>query len=683
MKSKTSCFNKTIFLKNFTRFWPIWALYLVILFFRMPVSLFLRTRVSVQTDTQSVAAEKLSSMLSCVESNLTPILVFCFAIISAIAVFSYLYNSRSCNMIHALPVKRTELFITNYISGFLFLIIPQIITFLLSLCVCILNNVTSVEYLFFWLIYTIGMSFLFYSGAVFCCMLTGQYLAGFIFYVLGNTAYVLFKYLIASIISTLCFGLTGVASNQNLSATKDGFFSPLIYLMQKVKITWGYDSDYYNITQIHIAGGDIIACYTVPAVILIIGAVMLYRKRQLEYAGDVLSLKWMKPVFRWLVAFCVGTGFAMIFAQLFFVDTRYCGVVLAVCTVLFSCVCFFIAEMLLCKKFRVFQKKRWMEWIVCACASLALLGAINADLFRLERRIPDTEDIRAAVISNDYDIVCSSDEDLEKIRDIHRSIVEHRKEYENYFYDYVMTGNASNVVYEETAIDDTVVDSQKAEDAALGPVSYVSISYVLKNGKTMKRGYYIPLSQELLNTAGSTAEKIKSMQQDPETYLKYQICENYKDIHFQSGGFNILRNDAEEYIDLTAEQTQTLFEAFVKDLMEGNVPYGIQKDDHSFNRIYVNYISFDGRINGSQKLIYDVLPDQLKDSYSANSMTSFSVMSPGNGKETTSINTSFYLYDSCKHTIQALTDLGIIQSQDDLTYQIDYENTDETEYTVP
>ena len=33
-KSETSCFNKTIFKKNITRFWPIWALYLAILFFQ-------------------------------------------------------------------------------------------------------------------------------------------------------------------------------------------------------------------------------------------------------------------------------------------------------------------------------------------------------------------------------------------------------------------------------------------------------------------------------------------------------------------------------------------------------------------------------------------------------------------------------------------------------------------------
>jgi ABC-2 type transport system permease protein len=39
MRSKTSFFNRTVFLKNFTRFWPIWALYLVVWILLMPVAL--------------------------------------------------------------------------------------------------------------------------------------------------------------------------------------------------------------------------------------------------------------------------------------------------------------------------------------------------------------------------------------------------------------------------------------------------------------------------------------------------------------------------------------------------------------------------------------------------------------------------------------------------------------------
>ena len=154
MKSKTSCFNKAIFRKNMSRFWPVCAVYLAYLFFHMTVRMFLNTRsyITAQSaDTVSPATSRLTTMLECISGNLEPYVIFFAALVAAITVFSYLFSTRSCHMIHALPVKRSELFVTNYISGFLFLLLPQLITFLLNLIVCILNNISSVEYLLYWL----------------------------------------------------------------------------------------------------------------------------------------------------------------------------------------------------------------------------------------------------------------------------------------------------------------------------------------------------------------------------------------------------------------------------------------------------------------------------------------------------------------------------------------------------
>ena len=41
MQSRTSCFNKTIFKKNITHFWPIWGIYLVFLLYALPLTLLL------------------------------------------------------------------------------------------------------------------------------------------------------------------------------------------------------------------------------------------------------------------------------------------------------------------------------------------------------------------------------------------------------------------------------------------------------------------------------------------------------------------------------------------------------------------------------------------------------------------------------------------------------------------
>ena len=56
-----------------------------------------------------------------------------FGILSAMAVFSYLYNSRSVGLFHALPVRREGLFLTNYLSGLSFMLLPSLVVFFCTL----------------------------------------------------------------------------------------------------------------------------------------------------------------------------------------------------------------------------------------------------------------------------------------------------------------------------------------------------------------------------------------------------------------------------------------------------------------------------------------------------------------------------------------------------------------------
>lgn len=56
-----------------------------------------------------------------------------FGLLSAMAVFSYLYNSRSVGLMHTLPLKREGLFLTNYLSGLSCFLLPNLAVFVLSL----------------------------------------------------------------------------------------------------------------------------------------------------------------------------------------------------------------------------------------------------------------------------------------------------------------------------------------------------------------------------------------------------------------------------------------------------------------------------------------------------------------------------------------------------------------------
>mgnify|MGYP000541420796 CR=1 FL=1 len=98
-----------------TRFWPVWAVYLAYLFFNMTVRMFLNTPNYMNTPavdhySATPATNRLMTMLECISGNLEPYVIFFAALVAALTIFSYLFTTRSCYMMHALPVKRSELF---------------------------------------------------------------------------------------------------------------------------------------------------------------------------------------------------------------------------------------------------------------------------------------------------------------------------------------------------------------------------------------------------------------------------------------------------------------------------------------------------------------------------------------------------------------------------------------------
>ena len=117
--------------------------------------------------------------------------------VTGMALFSYLFSAKSANLIHALPVTRKELYFTNVLSGFTFLFIPQLITFMVTVVVCLANGITQVEYVGLWLVSVMGIGFFLFSLVCLCAMFTGQLFALPVYFLVGN-------FLSVGIIVVLC-----------------------------------------------------------------------------------------------------------------------------------------------------------------------------------------------------------------------------------------------------------------------------------------------------------------------------------------------------------------------------------------------------------------------------------------------------------------------------------------------
>ena len=224
MRSGTSYFNKTLFAKHFARFWPIWGLYGLIWTVCLPLGILAGSRSG------WMAADARVLPLNYLDTtgwfSAATLLAAVFGLLAAMAVFSYLYSARSVSLFHALPLRREGLFLTSYLAGLGFLILPNLAVFLLALAAEAACGAVVFSSLFTWLVVSSLLGLFFYSFAVFCAMFTGHILALPAFYVVLNGLAAGLAVLFGQMAHEFLFGFDGAAWLSGIAT----WLSPLVRL---------------------------------------------------------------------------------------------------------------------------------------------------------------------------------------------------------------------------------------------------------------------------------------------------------------------------------------------------------------------------------------------------------------------------------------------------------------------
>lgn len=631
MKSKISCFNKTIFKKNITHFWAIWLGLLLWNLFIMPGNILVNYLHNdwesvVNLDTAEVMAQKVYEIVSLVEVYMNPAMLFIFSTIAGMAVFSYLFTFRAANTFHAFPVSRRELFITNYVSGLLFVIVPLFIGAVTGFFAGKMCGYNQLDYIFDGMLAAFGMVFFFYNFAVFVAMVTGQLVAVPIFAIIINFLFVGGKLIIYSLISCISYGIT-----VDFPESKWDVLSPLYYMLEEVRIPMDYSGTYMTCKGME--GGLVILGYVVAAVFILAGAYVLYEKRDIETAGSLISVSWIAPIFRWGAAICFGSVFGIfMFSLINPVSAKQQFIVVLISTVIAGVAVFFFAQMFLEKGFRVFRKKRWIEAMGFAVVTCAALLALENDCFGIEKRVPKPENIKSAFVYEMYPSGGDSKEDIQTILGFHEQLVQNKDEIEAYL-------SQQNGTYSE--------------------YTGLTIRYYLKNGNVLERHYNIPLEN---TDAGFSYDQLADYTFSAENYLKYHFGMDYEEYSFTWA--SIERYDVEEdvynSIDFTAEEAEFLFEAVKKDIEAGNLKETMKMKYYDYERYakegFSDALNFEFVYeNGNVRDMHDVYYDNVyEEDYWVEQETR------GQG--------SAYIFFSvqCENIINALKELGVIESVEDL-----------------
>lgn len=555
MRSKTSYFNGTLFKKNLSRYWPLWGLasFGGAMF---PLAMLLEL---LHNGFRFWSPLETRQAYYTVLSYGVPVISIVYAILCAMAVWSYLYNARSVGMMHTLPIRREGLFVTNVLSGLTMMAIPYAVTGVLLVLVSLLFGGFEPMGVLVTVLGVMGESLFFFGLATFCAFIVGNVFMLPALYGLLNFIAVLTDFMVNLLAQGFCFGL-----NSSYSGTVE-WLSPVVYLVQKISPNSTYETQWVTdrlggqryetsvLTSVTLENGWLIAAYAAAGAALLGLAWLLYRRRRSESAGDVVAVGWMKPVFRYGCAvYAAILGGRLLYALLWesFQSGQYFTLLpMILCMIAGGAVGYYAASMLLAKTPRVF-KTTWKGMLAVALGCAALCGAMKYDLFGVTRRVPAPDSVKLvnvyAADSNYYLTPGQDDALIEKVRALHQTIISDK--------DYALT---------------TASAATEAYSGADGEVPYayttVRFTYTLNSGLKVERRYSLYLTPDRMAREGTYDYLLDQLINSPEMRQK---CIRWRDEGFQLDGAWI--DTWRDYSDLSSREVGLILDAVAKDAENGD-----------------------------------------------------------------------------------------------------------------
>ncbi len=444
---KGKYFSGTVLKKDITRFAPVWGLYTIFML------LFLFVMWDAERSRMATNARRLMQMMGGV--NLV------YGGLIALVLFGDLFQSRMGNALHAMPMRREGWFLTHITAGLLFSVVPNLLGAILASLV--MENLAFLAYV--WL-GCATLSFVFYFAvAVFSCLCAGNRIGAVAVYGIVNFFAVIVSFFVKLFYEPLLYGV-------ELDISKYFNLSPVVALTQGDYVNVSYD--YLTETGLFKGYGSQIWIYLFVAagVGLVFGALalLLYRKRQLETAGDFVAVKAVAPVF--LTIYSLGVG-ALLYAigESMTSSAQYTFLLIGLA------LGFFTGKMLLERRVKVFSKKNFIGFAGLLGAFLVTLGVAVIDPLGLETYVPKAESVESVSISP-------------------------------YSYHYYRNGDFT--LYDQEDIEEIIRLHKLQISQRIDGVTTFRITYQMKNGTRVTRSYEIVYS-------GEVAQALKPIYSRPES----------------------------------------------------------------------------------------------------------------------------------------------------------------------
>ncbi len=538
MKSRTSSFNLTVLKKDITRFAPSWILY--------TVGLLVTFMICFSTHCANCTANALGAT-----AFAGAIVNFVYALVNAQLLFGDLFQSRSANALHALPLRREHWFGIHVVSGLLFALVPN---FLFAAIMALFSTaVPALPWL--WLLWGMGTYVFFFGLATLCAMGVGSRFALAVVYGIANFGSLLVAWLYDTVYLPMLYGLT-----MNFEPFLK--FSPVSY--GTVNIPYDLELQHNNYPNDHISTltmslkPEILGYLgTIAALGVVFGclALVMYRKRHLECAGDFISAPWLRPIF--LVLYTVAMGVVFQFVLGLFSGTEWLYLTIGLL------VGFFTGQMLLMRTVRIFVKETFVGAGILLIVTAATLVLTALDPLGVTRWVPKADEVAKAEVGiSSYTLTATEGEDLELLLDFHQSALDNRD-----------------------------------EEPTVNFMYSTLVTYTLKDGRTVERRYVVP-------NLGTAYDILEPMLHRPEVILG-ELYENWRTMR---GSVEISDSNGNDLYWFGEETWETFIEAVEKDCAAGNL---IQNDEIHASVAWHYMLHFRWQVKTEYGIRYDSVAIQI------------------------------------------------------------------------
>ena len=530
MKSKTSLFNEGVALNLLKRYWPLWLGYFVLLLLVTPAVL--SGRVDRLAPGEMLNYTLLNTGVDVVYISMV------VGVLSAMAMFNYLYSTKSCGMMNMLPIRRETMFLTAFLTGLMPLLAADVRVMLIT-GLFYGGRLVYFKTLLLWLAMAVMGNISFYGFAVFCAVLTGNLVVLPVLYLVLNLTVYVAERAVRYLLGAFVYGM-------NASSCTLLVLSPIMELLNSLTVMSVNYIDADGMVQAvtnayQVNGLGVLGIYCAAGLVCAALALLIYRRRQMERATDVVAVPVLKPVFKYCMTFGTAVVLAyVVYAWLVPGNVSGMAAALLVLALLLvgALIGYYAAEMLMRKTLKVFPGK-WKGCLV-SCLILAVLTmAWEFDLFGYERRIPEADQVESAwFLGNNTEL--TEPENIQALTQLHQSLVDNKSENESADERYIVT-----------------------------------IRYMLKDGGTLIRRYPIRCDREALNDPDSDIRRYEALENVEEARIRRIVPSfpvtitniSYGDIYMswrdEEGNYQ------GESLSLTDEQVFALYQCIRKDLEAG------------------------------------------------------------------------------------------------------------------